>query len=179
MDNKFTKQIGAWLDTEEADRDWELGALYLLRLSGNKIMYRNVVARLDRKHDYVEAQIRKYYDFRVRELTHEQVSDMDKQVEDIVAKELSLSVKADKPSHLGKRDDHDTLPDEIKQLYVDNLTLLRRMRELHLRLRMLSTDNSTCPDSERYPFLKEIIALDKKMHKNWETYDNYTANAEA
>ena len=47
------------------------------------------------------------------------------------------------------------------------------MRELHLRLRSLSLENSTCPDSERYPFLKELITLDKKLHANWEAYDHY------
>ena len=30
------------------------------------------------------------------------------------------------------------------------------------------------PDSERYPFLKELISLDKKLHANWEAYDHYT-----
>ena len=58
------------------------------------------------------------------------------------------------------------------------------MRELHLKLRSLSLENVTCPDSERYPFLKEIISLDKKLHSNWERYDHYiptapTATAEA
>lgn len=49
------------------------------------------------------------------------------------------------------------------------------MRELYLRLRSLSLDNATCPDSERYPFLKELISLDKKLHSNWEAYDHYVA----
>ena len=78
---------------------------------------------------------------------------------------------------LGKREDHDALPDEVKAKYVENLSLLQRMRELHLRLRSLSLENSTCPDSERYPFLKELIALDKKLHANWEAYDHYVASA--
>ena len=78
---------------------------------------------------------------------------------------------------LGKREDHDALPDEVKAKYVENLSLLQRMRELHLRLRSLSLENSTCPDSERYPFLKELIALDKKLHANWEAYDHDVARA--
>ena len=65
------------------------------------------------------------------------------------------------------------MPDEIKAKYVENLSLLQRMRELHLRLRSLSLENATCPDSERYPFLKELISLDKKLHTNWEAYDRY------
>ena len=47
------------------------------------------------------------------------------------------------------------------------------MRELHLQLRKLSTANVTCPDSERYPFLKELIALDKQLHENWDRYDHF------
>lgn len=74
---------------------------------------------------------------------------------------------------LGKREDHDSLPDEVKAKYVENLSILQRMRELHLRLRSLSLDSATCPDSERYPFLKELISLDKKLHANWEAYDTY------
>lgn len=50
------------------------------------------------------------------------------------------------------------------------------MRELHLRLRSLSLDSATCPDSERYPFLKELISLDKKLHANWEAYDKYVVS---
>ena len=73
----------------------------------------------------------------------------------------------------GKRGDHDQLPDEIKALYVENLDIVHRMRELHLKLRTLSLDGATCPDSDRYPFLKEIITLDKRLHTNWDTYDHY------
>jgi hypothetical protein len=73
----------------------------------------------------------------------------------------------------GKRPDHDDLPEEIQALYVENLDIVHRMRELHLKLRTLSLDNATCPDSERYPFLKEIINLDKKRVANWDIYDHF------
>ena len=76
---------------------------------------------------------------------------------------------------LSKREDHDSLPDEIKAKYVENLSLLQRMRELHLRLRSLSLDNATCPDSERYPFLKELISLDINCTQTGEAYDHYVA----
>ena len=47
------------------------------------------------------------------------------------------------------------------------------MRECHLHLRMISPDNSTCPDSDRYPWAKEIIALDSLYRENWNRYDHY------
>lgn len=175
MDHKFTEQIRQWLETHEDERDYAVGALYLLKLSGNQIFYKNIVAALDKRHDVIEYQLQKYYNFRVKALTHAQVEEMSAQVEAIVAEHIPLAAEADKQPQKGKREDHDLLPDEIKAKYVENLSLLQRMRELHLRLRSLSLENATCPDSERYPFLKELIALDKKLHANWEAYDHYVA----
>ena len=172
MDNKFTELIKQWLETPSNQRDYSVGALYLLKLSGNQIMYRNIVAQLDRRHEFVDYQIQKYYNFRVQALTHAQVEEMQQQVDVIVAEHISLAANADEHK-TGKRDDHDSLPDEIKAKYVENLSILQRMRELHLKLRSLSLDTAPCPDSERYPFLKELINLDKKMHANWEEYDHY------
>ncbi len=178
MDNKFTRLIKAWLETPSDERDYAVGALYLLKLSGNQIMYRNLIANPKGKAEFIEYQIRKYYNFRVQALTHEEVEEMQKQVDVIVTEHISLAAKVDEqPPAKGKRDDHDTLPDEIKACYVENLSLLQRMRELHLQLRKLSLDDVPCPDSERYPFLKELIELDKRLHANWETYDHYVAVA--
>ena len=175
MDHKFTEQIKVWLETPADQRDYSVGALYLLKLSGNQILYKNIVAALDKRHDVIEYQLQKYYNFRVQALTHAQVEEMAAQVETIVAEHIPLAATADEQPQKGKRADHDSLPDEIKSKYVENLSLLQRMRELHLRLRSLSLENATCPDSERYPFLKELITLDKKLHTNWEAYDHYVA----
>lgn len=178
MDHKFTQQIREWLEQPHDERDYSVGALYLLKLSGNQIMYRNLIANPSAKADFIEYQIQKYYNFRVQALTHEQVEEMAAQVATI-ANEHHLTDDAstvpEDERRLGKREDHDALPDDVKAKYVENLSLLQRMRELHLRLRTLSLDNSPCPDSERYPFLKELISLDKELHANWEEYDHYVA----
>ena len=143
MDNNFTKQVQEWLNTPASQRDYNAGAMMLLKLTGNKIMHHNLMLRPCEKNMlFIEYQLKKRLDFR--------------------------KFKA------GKRDDHDSLPDEIQALYVENLSIVQKMRELHLKLRTLSLENATCPDSERYPFLKELISLDKKLHSNWEVYDYYT-----
>lgn len=127
MDHKFTQQIGKWLETPDAERDYTVGALYLLKLSGNQIMYKNIIAQIDRRHDVVEYQLQKYYNFRVQALTHAQV--------DAIAEEHELTAPqpsdAAEPKALGKREDHDLLPDNIKAKFVENLSILQRMRELH------------------------------------------------
>lgn len=176
MDNKFTELIKKWLETPNDQRDYAVGALYLLKLSGNQIMYRNLVPNPSARAEFLEYQLQKYYNFRVQSLTHEQVEEMQQQVDEIVAEHIPLAANAG-ANQRGKRDDHDSLPDEIKAKYVENLSILRRMREVHLKLRSLSLDAAPCPDSERYPFLKELIELDKKMHKNWEVYDHFVVSS--
>ena len=179
MDEKFTLKLKNWLDTPADGRDYALGATMLLQLSGNKIEYRNLSFAPERRADYIEQRIRKYYNFRVADLTHKQVALMQARVDDII--KSSTSYTEDNPAEKfakGRRADHDKLPPEIQKLYADNLDILHRMRDIQTRLRIMSTEDATCPDSERYPFLKEFIALDKQMHGNWDLYDHYLAPSE-
>jgi len=197
MDHKFTETIQSWLDTPSEQRDYAQGAVFFLQLSNNKIMYHNMLLNLPKYHEVIEYQIRKYMKFRLAALTHAQVEQMQVEANRIVAAHFSYSEKSDSEETLtptaqvpsaspegsgqsefqkGKRADHDTLPLEIQSLYVENLSLLQQMRELHLQLRQLSAEGSTCPDSERFPFLKELIAKDKQYHKNWQMYDTFVVD---
>ena len=176
MNTKFNDKVQAWLAQDTDQRDYAEGALLLLQLTGNQIMYRNLMANPKRTAPFIEYQLKKRLSFRLQQVTHEQVEAMQAQVDKIVVNR-NLEVKQEKPANefkAGKRADHDELPDEIQALYVENLSIVQKMRELHLKLRSLSLANATCPDSERYPFLKELIALDKRLHSNWEQYDHYT-----
>ena len=181
MDQNFTKKVQDWLDTPSDKRDLQQGALYMLQLSGNQILYRNVMANPKRHEEDIEYQLRKYLKYRLQALTHEQVVEMQKQVDAIVKRDhLDAPVRTKKQKEAaaeefkkGKRSDHDSLPEEVQALFAENLSLLQKMRALHAQLNVLSTANSTCPDSERYPFLKELIDFDKRYHANWKAYDNY------
>ena len=183
QDSQFTAKLQAWVNTPDPQKDWDEGALMLLQLSGNRIMYHNISINPKGKAEFIKGQLQKYLNFRLQKLTRDQVSEMQSEVDEIVKKvikpaatpDASPSVKSEEFADFkaGKRPDHDDLPEEIQSLYVENLDIVHRMRELHLKLRSLSLDNATCPDSERYPFLKEIIALDKKRVENWDIYDHY------
>ena len=183
---QFTQKLQSWLDQPKEERNLEEGALLLLQLTNNKIMYRNISRNIASHADYIEFMLKRYLNYRLQSITHEQVELMQKKV-GLIAAEHNLQYTAqssgDKsPSsefRAGKRADHDTLPSEIQALYVENATIMKRMRELHLKLRTLSGAEATCPDSDRYPFLKEIIALDKQYHNNWKLYDNYSSSANA
>ena len=183
QDPQFTTKLQAWVNTPDCQKDWDEGALLLLQLSGNQIMYRNISFNPKGKAEFIKGQLQKYLNFRLQRLTKDQVCEMQSEVDEIVKKVIKPSTTPDGSSSgkseefadfkAGKRPDHDDLPEEIQALYVENLDIVHRMRELHLKLRTLSLDNATCPDSERYPFLQEIIKLDKKLHENWYTYDHF------
>lgn len=172
---ELTPLIKNWLDTRPDERDLMQGASLLLRVTRNRILYNNIIRNPARHADVMEYQLRKIYSQRVVDITHREVGRMMEEVKGIAAARRldTPAVAARTGLQRGKRADHDELPDEIKQLYVDNADIMRRMRECHTRLRMISPDNSTCPDSDRYPWAKEIIALDKKYRENWNKYDHY------
>lgn len=180
MDKTFTNKLQAWLNQSREERDWDEGALMLLQLTGNKIMYRNLSVNPEGKANFIEGKLQQYLEFRLAELTHEQVKEMQHAVEEIVKEHTEFKSDDNEAKNFkaGKRADHDTLPEEIQALYVENLDLVHRMRELHLKLRTMSTTDSTCADSDRYPFLKEFIKLDKKLHDNWNVYDHFVTKAE-
>lgn len=173
---ELTPQIKEWLDTEPSQRNLQRGADLLLRITRNKILYTNITRNIARHGGTIEYHLNKIYKARLNDITHAQVRSMMVEVDAIAgARGLESPEGSSKRSEFqrGKRADHDELPDEIKQLYVDNADILRKMRECHVRLRMITPENSTCPDSDRYPWAKEIIALDTLYRENWNRYDHY------
>ena len=174
MNNRFNKELQDFFNTPEADRDYEKGALLLLQLTGNKIMYRNISFNASKYAKFINYELSKHYNVRLQKITHEEVEQMQAQVDVIVKEHLSLTENNPASEFKkGKRVDHDTLPDEIQALYVENLSITQRMRDVQTQLRLLSVEGKTCPDNDRYPYLKELIALDKKLHENWKKYDHY------
>ena len=190
MDRKLTEQLQAWLNTPAEKRNIAEGANLVRRIIHNSILASNFERMPNRFMKMVEYQLGKFLPMRLAEATHEDVVRMTKQVEKI-NKEHKLDqplpgkekdpverrLQKTEPFRVGKRKDHAKLPEEIQALYAENLHLMRQMRTCHAHLVILSLDekHSSCPDGDRYPFVKEIIALDERYHANWEKYDNYGA----
>ena len=84
MDAKFTELLKAWLEKPSEERDYTVGALYILQLTGNKILYTNLIAQLPKSKEAIEYQIQKHYNFRVLDLTRQQVDEMKVKAEKIV-----------------------------------------------------------------------------------------------
>jgi hypothetical protein len=178
MENQFNLKLQAWLNDE--NHTISDGCLLLLQMENNQIHYQNLIRHPNKVAvmQFLESELQKRLKVRLANITHKMVAEMEEKVKVIVKKHYAYQDAAaegtsDEEFRKGKRADHDRLPEEIQALYVENLELLHRMREMHLKLRSLSLQQVSCPDSERYPFLKEIIELDKKSHENWKTYDHY------
>lgn len=166
------EKIKEWLDTPGDQRDIEAGALLLLQVNKNRIFFANVIRNPKAKAESLAYQLQKVYNTRVIDATKEEVAEMMTKVNAIAKRLEPKSEKSD--FQKGKRADHDELPAEVQQLWTDNLAIRSRMAECHLRMRLVSEQNSSCPDNDRYPFAKEIIELDKKYRRNFALYDNYS-----
>ena len=189
IDRKLTAQLQEWLNAPEEKRDIEVGASLVRRLTGNIILADNLKRMPGRFMKMAEYQLQKFLPMRLNDITHEEMQQMSKQVKVInqdhgLDKPLPGSSKIAEVKRiarteefkLGKRADHDKLPEEIQACYTDNLSIMQNMRACHAKLVLLSLPENvsqTCPDGDRYPFVKEIITLDAKYHANWEKYDTY------
>ena len=187
LDDRLTQDIRLWLDSPQEQRSLEQGAEMLLRLNRNRYMHAQILRR--RNFAKLEYELQKHLRIRLEGLTTREVALMEQEalpkIEESLAQgqplpnteeaQPTISTDGDQPEGVfrGRRADHDTLPEDIQARYSENLSLLQKMRALHAKLAVLSTANATCPDSERYPFLKELIELDKRYHANWKAYDSF------
>ncbi len=178
---ELTPKIALWLGTPPEKRDLQEGATLLLQVTRNRILFDNIMRRLPDSGDIIEYHLKKIHMLRLEAQTHQQVAGLMKQV-NVIAQSHGLNRPEPAAQQAtaqrtelqrGKRADHDELPPAVQQLYVDNADLARRMRECHTRLRMITQENSTCPDSDRLPFALELIKLDKKYRENFNLYDHY------
>lgn len=169
---ELTPKIKEWLDTPADQRDIAAGAELLLRVNRNRILYNNILRNPAKHAPTLEYHLQKILKQRLIDTTHEEVARMMTQV-DAIAEQHGFSRQTRSEFQRGKRADHDQLPPDVQQLYVDNADIMRRMRDAHTRLRMINPTNSTCPDSDRYPLAKDIIRLDLQYRDNWNLYDHY------
>ena len=189
MEGKLTAQLQAWLNTPAEKRDVATGAMLCRRITRNLILAQSYERMPSRFGDMVAYQLGKFLPMYLANKDHEDIVRMSAQVEKI-AKQHKLDAELPgtakqpeerrllktEPFRKGKREDHDSLPEEIQALYAENLHLMQQLR--HNRAQLLVIINgpqSSCPDGDRFPFVKEIIDLDERYRANWQKYDEYVA----
>lgn len=171
----FAKKISEWLDTEPEARNIEQGALLLLKINRNRIAYDNTIRNPRRYAANLEYQLRRHLEFRLADVTHEQVAEMQVKAEEIYLKNFGHTEQQVQESSRGLRSDHDKLPSDIRKAYESAMEKRRRISQCHLKAREIMQSNIKCKDSELFPWVKEIISLDKEVHKLFKKYDTYKA----
>ncbi len=156
------------------ERDMVAGATMMLQLNRNRILYQNAIRRPERFAEKVEYELQKFLAMRLAKVTTADVARLERTVQAEVVPVIERSFVASADGELqfvGKRADHDSLPDEIQAIYVEQATIAHRMRDLHAKLRLKSgPDYQPC---DRYQDLDLLISTAKTYLANWEKYDTY------
>lgn len=179
MDEKLTAKIQEWLATPAEQRDMVAGATMMLQLNRNRILYQNAIRRPDKFADKVEYELNKFLAMRLANVTTNDVVKLEQKVQKEIVPMIERSFTTAANGELqfvGKRADHDSLPDEIQAIYVEQATIAHQMRDLHAKLRLKSGPEYLPCD--RYQDLDLLVETAKTYLANWEKYDNYGKEAE-
>ena len=163
----LTSQISDWLNASPKQRSLEDGALLLLRLNANRIMYQQILR--NRLAEKLEYELQKHLNIRLHGLTRAEVAKVEKQVMPRLKKEL-----ANGEEYRGRRADHDSLPDKVKALYERNGT---RWRQMHRLFETLKTMRDAQP-CDRHELVHQLIQLDDAYRADWEKYDHWNPEDE-
>lgn len=163
----LTSQISDWLNEAPKKRSLEDGALLLLRLNANRIMYQQILR--NRLAEKLEYELQKHLNIRLHGLTRAEVAKVETQVMPRLKKEL-----ANGEEYRGRRADHDSLPDKVKVLYERNGT---RWRQMHRLFETLKTMRDAQP-CDRHELVHQLVQLDDAYRADWEKYDHWTPEDE-
>ena len=183
MDEQFTNKIIAWLESpHETEENIIEGATLMLQCNRNRVLYNNVIKKPFNFVDKFDYELHKHLRYRADHLTIEGVIKLDKEivkpVEDTIAAgqpvdndddDNSSDNEVDGVARLGKRKDHDSLPDEITLLWTENAARYKKIKQLYETLKTM-TDAQPC---DRYEYLKPLKELYDAYHRDMEIYDNY------
>ena len=186
MDQQFTNKIQAFLAIESpTDAQIIEGATLLLQCSPQRErgIYNSTLRRPQHMLPWIRTDLRKFLDIRNRGLTTAEVKKYNdetlKLVEETLAtvpENVAEEEAADAPTpsttqlRLGKRADHDTLPDDIKALWTKNAERWKRMRALHTQLALLiaKPDYAPCDGNE---LCYQLRQLDTDLRNDYQRYD--------
>lgn len=175
MNEKLTTQVQDYINADPADRDIEFGAVLLLKLNKNRILYNNIIRRPDKFADKLLYELKKFLTIRLDQKTIHEVVEMEKvllpAVEQLLANAEPLSTDDDHVATIvkGKRADHDSLPERVQILWVESAGFYKNIKLLHENLKGME-NSQPC---DRYELLKQLDEQDRMYRMNMESYDGY------
>lgn len=163
----LTRKIKEILDTPDEQIDIDYAATILLKVNRNRVLNQSIVRRGNVSK--LRYELQKIYDFRFKENALVEVKVLEEKIVPIIKETFPSAEQKEASENKGLRADHEQLPDEIKAKYVENQNIFPRMRKLHEQLKLMG-DAKPC---DRYPYLKELVDLDKQLRENWDVYDAF------
>ena len=177
LDSKFTEQLIAWIrEDHSSDEKIREGAMLLLKLNRNKVLYQQICRTPRRLLKKLEYEIKKHINIRIDGYTLDDV----RQMAERVMPHIQASAEAEVPEGslpvvdsqedivypkvrvTGKRPDHDLLPPEIQKLWTDNA---ERWNKIKAKFELCKTINEPCDLYEHLKILKEAWYKYKKTDR--------------
>lgn len=187
IDDTLTKEIQRWFEQEpKTDAVIVEGAQLLLRINRNRILHQNICRKPQRFLSKLTYELQKHLRYRLDGLTLDEVRMMEKNVlpqikqlldagEPVAQEEgqaETQDAEASPQPKLGRREDHDTLPDDIKALWTDNAERYKKMKEAYYTCLGL---DMAC---DRYEYVKLLSESYKLYKEDMAKYDQWTPDAE-
>lgn len=181
IDPKFTKQIQDWLNKEQKDNDDVIaGAQLLQRINPKNVAYRRFVTLAYQRPEKILPKIiyelNIHLKYRLNGLTLQEVNRLDKTVipesERIITEGQPEQAGEEVPPtapRLGRREDHESLPEDIKKLWENNGKLYKDIKALFEELKSMED----LPSCQRYDKLQLLADMDKKYFAQMKQYDDY------
>ncbi len=194
IDKLLRARIEEWLAKESHTAD-ELtkGATMMLQCTRNVAMFNTVMRKPSRYEDKIAYELRKHLTYLNDDLNLDEVKDMEKAVLPAIGKtiekmEAAAAENSDVPADSilpvpnggtrtgvatirGKRADHDSLPQNIQDLWTKNAERYKKIKQAHETCKTLT---AAC---DRYEYTKAIAELWAVYKKDFETYDNFVDGA--
>ena len=173
------------------------GAMMVLQCNRNRAMYNTITRRLRHFEEKIAYELRKHLSYMADGLNLDEVKEMEAKVLPAIGKAIDETERtADEvakamgevpqdsilPSPAydaedgkqtdaivarGKRTDHDSLPEEIKDIWEKNAERYKKIKQAHETCKTLT---AAC---DRYEYTKAIAELWADYKKDFDTYDHY------
>lgn len=187
MDQNFTNRIKTFLALESpTDEQVREAAVMLLQCdpARERAIYNTAQRRPQAMLPWIRTDLRKYAGIRERGLERHDVPEYNRKAVSQVRESLSVrpvTVEPEKTplvsvsSVRGKRQDHDSLPESIKDLWDKNTVRWKKIRQLHAQLMSMvsSPGYQACDGNE---ICHTLLEADTAMRNDYERYDKYDAS---
>lgn len=181
IDKKFTDSVIAWLGTEhKTEANVIDGAQLLYRIIPNNALNQQIMRRPLKLVDKVIYELKKHVAYRLDGLTLDGVKIMDAELTPVIEEAVSVptdDTKDELPSEdtsdasvilaRGKREDHDSLPDDIKALWTNNAARWKKIKET------FETCKTLTMSCDRYEYLKVLKETWYAYKADMKKYDEY------